>query len=313
MRSRGGRSGRVRRRRLARRYPRYRRYRGRAEHHNRDLAGDDTVTTTTTPPPRPPRPDPPRRGKPPVRSATRRPPSSSPRPALLPGPEGAGLPGFPEPDIGPTQVIMQALATGQLAMYPEYLDNWDSEVAGITRRSGADRRLPVRPGLRPRRTVSSCSTRRRSANRGDRGHVRLRRRKPAPVDRGSGRGRPPADPGRAAPSSSRKPTDCRRSRTSIGVSPAAFKPLEIGAQYQALDQGTVQAAEVNTTDPQLAHRRVSAAFRPDGRVRVGERGAGGHGRGPRGRGPGVRRHDQPGSALLTLPQMRELNAAVRAG
>src|SRR5215475_8277634 len=33
--------------------------------------------------------------------------------------------------IGPTQVVMQSLATGQLAMYPEYLDNWDTQVAGL--------------------------------------------------------------------------------------------------------------------------------------------------------------------------------------
>ena len=35
-------------------------------------------------------------------------------------------------------------------------------------------------------------------------------------------------------------------------SPAAFKPLAVGDQYQALNQGTVQAADVNTTDGQLA-------------------------------------------------------------
>src|SRR5579884_651613 len=33
--------------------------------------------------------------------------------------------------IGPPQVVMQALATGQLAMYPEYLDNWNQDVAGL--------------------------------------------------------------------------------------------------------------------------------------------------------------------------------------
>jgi osmoprotectant transport system substrate-binding protein len=36
-----------------------------------------------------------------------------------------------------------------------------------------------------------------------------------------------------------------------GLTPATFQPLAIGAQYQALDQGTVQAAEVDTTDGQL--------------------------------------------------------------
>jgi osmoprotectant transport system substrate-binding protein len=33
--------------------------------------------------------------------------------------------------------------------------------------------------------------------------------------------------------------------------PATFKPLDVGSQYQALDQGTVQAADVNTTDGEL--------------------------------------------------------------
>jgi osmoprotectant transport system substrate-binding protein len=34
--------------------------------------------------------------------------------------------------------------------------------------------------------------------------------------------------------------------------PGAFKALDVGAQYEALDQGVVQAADVNTTDGQLA-------------------------------------------------------------
>src|SRR5437764_4881502 len=44
--------------------------------------------------------------------------------------------GFPvtlNQSIGPTQVVMQALATGQLAMYPEYLNTWDRQVAGLER------------------------------------------------------------------------------------------------------------------------------------------------------------------------------------
>jgi osmoprotectant transport system substrate-binding protein len=36
-----------------------------------------------------------------------------------------------------------------------------------------------------------------------------------------------------------------------GFVPAAFKALDIGGQYQALNQGAVQAADVNTTDGQL--------------------------------------------------------------
>ena len=42
--------------------------------------------------------------------------------------------GFPvslNQSIGPTAVIQQALANGQLAMYPEYLNTWDTNVAGL--------------------------------------------------------------------------------------------------------------------------------------------------------------------------------------
>src|SRR5205823_3112852 len=36
-------------------------------------------------------------------------------------------------NIGPTEVTMQALQSGRLAMYPEYLDTWNSAVAGDPR------------------------------------------------------------------------------------------------------------------------------------------------------------------------------------
>ena len=39
--------------------------------------------------------------------------------------------------IGPTEVIQQALANGQLAMYPEYLDMWNTSVAGLQRAFGS--------------------------------------------------------------------------------------------------------------------------------------------------------------------------------
>jgi len=37
-----------------------------------------------------------------------------------------------------------------------------------------------------------------------------------------------------------------------GFAPAAYTPLDIGAQYQELDDGSIEAADVNTTDGQLA-------------------------------------------------------------
>jgi glycine betaine/choline ABC-type transport system substrate-binding protein len=37
-----------------------------------------------------------------------------------------------------------------------------------------------------------------------------------------------------------------------GFAPAAFTPLDIGSQYVNLDNGTIQAADVSSTDGQLA-------------------------------------------------------------
>ena len=37
-------------------------------------------------------------------------------------------------NIGPTEVTMQALYSGRLSMYPEYLGTWNASVAGVKRR-----------------------------------------------------------------------------------------------------------------------------------------------------------------------------------
>ena len=47
--------------------------------------------------------------------------------------QAEGFPVLINQNIGPTQVTLQALANGQLGMYPEYLDTWNSQVAGYTR------------------------------------------------------------------------------------------------------------------------------------------------------------------------------------
>jgi osmoprotectant transport system substrate-binding protein len=95
-----------------------------------------------------------------------------------------------------------------------------------------------------------------------------------------------------------------------GFYPASFKSLDVGAQYQALDQGTVQAAAVNTTDGQLAggdYKLLSDRRRVFGwgnvvpvvpaKTLMAE-------------GPEFETTIDRVSALLTTPVMRRLNAAV---
>jgi osmoprotectant transport system substrate-binding protein len=95
-----------------------------------------------------------------------------------------------------------------------------------------------------------------------------------------------------------------------GFVPAAFKPLLIGAQYQALDQGVVEAAYVGTTDGELTTGRYALLRDPrhafgwgnvvpivSARVLSAE-------------GPAFVGTIDRVSALLTTRVMRQLNAAV---
>jgi osmoprotectant transport system substrate-binding protein len=153
--------------------------------------------------------------------------------------------------IGPTQVVMQALATGQLAMYPEYLDNWDTDVAGIQR--------PFKT-----RTDAYVAGQSYALKHG------LQLLNPTPFSNTNGiavsfdyavqnqiqsipdliKMSPQLTLG-GPPQFQQSPTGLLAIQSTYELVPAAFKPLEIGSQYKALDQGTVQAAVVNTTDPQL--------------------------------------------------------------
>ena len=221
--------------------------------------------------------------------------------------------GFPvslNQSIGPTQVIMQALATGQLAMYPEYLDNWDSEVAGITRpfRSRSDAYLSgqayaLAHGLKLLDPTPFSDTEAIAVSFDY--AVENQLQSIADLDA--------VDPQLTLggpPQFQQEANGLPEIENVYGVSPAAFKPLEIGAQYQALDQGTVQAAVVNTTDPQLLTGEYPLLSDPmdvfgwgnvvpvaSAKVLAAE-------------GPVFAATINRVSALLTLPQMRELNAAV---
>ncbi len=92
--------------------------------------------------------------------------------------------------------------------------------------------------------------------------------------------------------------------------PSAFKPLELGAQYQALDQGTVQAAVVNTTDPQLLSGSYPLLHDPENMFGWGNVVPVASVRALDAEGPAFEATINRVSALLTLPAMRELNAAV---
>jgi osmoprotectant transport system substrate-binding protein len=155
-------------------------------------------------------------------------------------------------NIGATDVTVQALSTGRIALYPEYLDTWVAAVAGYHRpfRSAgaayqAGQRYALAHGFElldptPFSDTEAIAVTVGYANANQLGTIgdlrkiaRLTLGGPAQFEQG---------PTALAPAIEQ----------AYGVTPTGFTPLAIGGQYAALDQGSIQAAAVNTTDGQLA-------------------------------------------------------------
>jgi glycine betaine/choline ABC-type transport system substrate-binding protein len=212
--------------------------------------------------------------------------------------------------IGPTEVIMQALANGQLAMYPEYLGMWDTNVAGIQRafRSRRDAFLAgqhyaLKNGLALLNATPFSDT---NAIAVTFDYAVENQLQGIPdlikVDPQLTVGGPPQF--------QQSPTGLPALESTYGVVPSAFKPLELGSQYQALDQGTVQAAVVQTTDPQLLSGSYPLLADPQDMFSWGNIVPVASVRALDAEGPAFEATINRVSALLTLSAMRELNAAV---
>lgn len=222
--------------------------------------------------------------------------------------------GFPvsiNQNIGPLQVTLQALAKGQLAMYPEYLDTWNSQVAGDTRQFKTKHAAYVAGNgwarthglelLNPTPfsdtnaigvTVAFAEQNLLQAI----GDLR-------PLDSTLTIGGPPQfqqEPTGGLPALEH----------TYGVTPAAYKSLEIGAQYKALDQNAVQAAVLNTTDAELTTGNYTLLADPRRVFGVGNVVPVVSSRVIAEEGPAFADTVNRVSALLTLSAIRELNAEV---
>jgi osmoprotectant transport system substrate-binding protein len=213
-------------------------------------------------------------------------------------------------NIGPTEVTIQALQSGRLSMYPEYLGTWITAVAGD------QRTFPTK----------------RSAYQAGRDYALahgLDLLHPTPFSDVDGIGvttayaqqnglRSIGDLAQVAPTLTlgapqqfkTDPMGLAGLGQTYGVYPATFKPLEIGEQYQRLSDGSVQAADVMTTDPQLLTGQYALLGDPKrlfgwgnvvpvvpAKVLLAE-------------GPAFGSTINAVSALLTLATMRALNADV---
>jgi osmoprotectant transport system substrate-binding protein len=212
--------------------------------------------------------------------------------------------------IGPPQVIKQALATGQLVMYPEYLDTWNTQVAGIQRKFRT-------------RAAAYLAGQHYALEHG------LTLLSPTPFSDTNAIAVPfiyavqnqlqsipdliavaPQLTLGGPPQFQQSPTGLPEIENTYGVVPQAFEPLEIGAQYRALDQGVVQAAVVQTTDPQLLTGGYPLLGDPANVFGWGNVVPVASVRALDAEGPAFEATVNRVSSLLTLSAMRELNSAV---
>jgi osmoprotectant transport system substrate-binding protein len=222
--------------------------------------------------------------------------------------------GFPvqiNENIGPIQVTMLALAKGELGMYPEYLDTWNSEVARNTqpfktRHSAyaAAQGYALSHGLElldptPFSNTSAIAVTDAFAQQNHLHTIGDLRKVGETVTLGG-----PIQ-------FQQEPTGLPAMESGYGLIPDGYKALEIGSQeYKALDQDVVQAADVNTTDAELTTGNYTLLGDPLHVFGVGNV------------VPVVSLHvlEEEGpafadtvnrvSALLTLPAIRALNASV---
>jgi osmoprotectant transport system substrate-binding protein len=154
-------------------------------------------------------------------------------------------------NIGPTDVTLQALHSGRLAMYPEYLGAWNSSVAGLRPFRTEVAAYQAAQGYASAHGLSLLTPTPFSATFaiGVTDAYAQRNRLTSMVD--LRRVAPRLDLG-GPPQFGQHAPGLPRAEQTYGFSPARFTQLAVGDQYPALDAGTVQAAYVGTTDGELA-------------------------------------------------------------
>ena len=166
-------------------------------------------------------------------------------------------------NIGSTEVTQLALQDGQLDMYPEYLKTFDTDVAGDSTAYPSERAAYAAAqsygtahGLQLLHPTPFSDTDGIAVLSAYAAEHNLRMIADlGPVESSLTIGAPPQfQDGQAGLSGI---------EAAYGVIPASFQPLAIGLQYQALQSGSVQAADVFTTDGELATGQYKVLGDPD--------------------------------------------------
>lgn len=153
-------------------------------------------------------------------------------------------------NIGPTEVTIRALHLGSLGLYPEYIDIWNEQVAHDHQMFHSSRtayqagqRFAARQGFRllnptPFGDTQALAVTDFYANEHGLRTIRDLRK----MGHSLAVGGPPQF----------KAGGLVALEHAYGLPTPAFKIIPLGSQYQALNQNAVQAADVNTTDGDLA-------------------------------------------------------------
>ena len=155
-------------------------------------------------------------------------------------------------NIGPPAVVRNSLGNGSLAMYPEYLDDFDQSIARLHRgfhtaraAERAGESWARRHGLRLLVATPFSDTTAVAVTDAYAAAHRLR------TIHGLSQVAATLVIGGAAPFATTR-VGLPALSSVYGVTPAMFRPIAVGSQYTDLDENTIQAAFVNTTDGQLA-------------------------------------------------------------
>jgi osmoprotectant transport system substrate-binding protein len=153
-------------------------------------------------------------------------------------------------NIGPTGVTLRALRQGSLDLYPEYIDVWNKQIAHELQSFASSRaayaagqQFAVGQGLEllnptPFGNTEALAVTDYYAKQHHLSAVRDLRTLDRPLTVGG----PPQF----------EASGLLALERAYGFSSHAFRVLPVGEQYQALNQNAVQAADVNTTDGDLA-------------------------------------------------------------
>jgi osmoprotectant transport system substrate-binding protein len=213
-------------------------------------------------------------------------------------------------NIGPTSVTLQALQHGQLGLYPEYLNVWNSSIAGNQRHFRSPRaaylsgqRFALGHGMElldptPFSDTDGIAVTANFAQQNKLQTIGDLRNVASTLTLG------------APPQFGQDATGLPALEQAYGFAPASIKALEIGGQYQALDQNLVQAADVNTTDGELTTGNYTLLSDPRRVFGVGNVVPVVSSQVLNQEGPAFAATVNRVTALLTLPVIRELNALV---